>query len=415
MRATYCIVGTVILAGGVIQLEACGGGDPSVDGGTVDSPTVDIGPPFTIAVSPSHITEDIGDTVPVTVSQTPDIGYVANFTVSTADGLTIKQPGLLYAPFTIEVTAVSVPASGPDTTITITATSGSIVQTATLGVRIGSRLLPDDAGVVVIPPYANQITTKLWGAGGGGGPDCVYNSITYAGSAGGGGGYAIVDQLMVVPGETFRVVEGTGGSGVVTVGAGGGGGGGGYSAFMDADGGIIAIAAGGGGGTAAWCQYPPDFGNSGGAAGGPSGGDGTDYSLGGHGAQADAGGSSVGNGGAGSLFTGGAGGGTGAVIAGGTPGGGSGNAGARGGGGGGGGHFGGGGGSSADGGGAGPSNGGGGGGGGSWVPKDSLGTFPANGSQPARATDSDIGDAGAGYGRQGNGGPGRVVVLLPKP
>ena len=396
-----------------LTFSACGG-PIEIDAGPVDASSVDVGPPFTVGFSPPHLTEDIGDMVPVTVSLPTNFGYYPTCTIPSVDGLDIKLVGVLHPPFTLQITALSVPATGPDTSITVTCTSDAIVESATLGVRIGSRLMPDDAGVVTVPSYASQIIVKLWGAGGGGGPDCTYNAAKVSGEFGGGGGFAQVGNLLVVPGETFRVVEGTGGTGVNVIGQGGGAGGGGYSAFMDADGGIIALAAGGGGGTAAFCQSPGGLpGNAGGAAGGTNGGDGESIDfLAGHGAQADAGGAGAGNGGAGSLFMGGAGGGLSATLAGGVPGGGAGNGGVLGGAGGGGGHFGGGGGGSSD---AGPKVGGAGGGGCSWIPKDPFGTFAANGSTPAQYTDEDIGDAGAGYGRQGNGGPGRVVVLLPKP
>lgn len=394
---------------GAATVVHCVGGDDSstTDGGmdaTTDAVQNDVQAPdagFTLTLVPTHLTEDIGDSFQVTVNinRAPLFTAPVDFAVSAPPNLTATTPNPAQTSSTFFVTANS---GAGDYTVTVTGTSGSLLQNATLGVRVGSILHPD-GGVFVVPAYASSLTVKAWGAAGGGGPDCTYLS-TLNGGAGGGGGFAS-GTLAVNPGDMYLVAVGGGGSGALSVGSGGGGGGGGYSAFLAPDGGVILLAAGGGGGVAAFCPgSSANVGYSGGPGGGTAGGNGGNGLYYGSGGQPDAGGT-VG----GSALMGGAGGGGGAIV-GGVPGGGNGGT-PQGGGGGGGGYFGGGGGGAGQ----GILNGGGGGGGSGWNTVDGGMLVQASGSTAASSTDPDYGDAGPGMGSKGNGNPGLVVIRLPKP
>jgi len=149
--------------------------DGAVDGGGVHDAAAEVG--FTVAVSPPHITEDPGDSFPVTVT----IDRTGGFT----DALTITvnnlPTGASATPLTIPGSASSgmfslAVASG--TTVTNTEIelsvvaangTGSVSGMTPLGFRFGSKLILDDAGVYLVPSYSSGVTIKAWGGGGGGG------------------------------------------------------------------------------------------------------------------------------------------------------------------------------------------------------------------------------------------------------
>lgn len=131
-----------------------------------------------------------------------------------------------------------------------------------------------------VPQGVTKIFVKAWGAGGAGG---TKGSWTY-GSYGGGGGFSR-GVLTVAPGETLRIVAGSGGKVLQTsVGYGGGGaatinnknniycgGGGGRSAVVRQKDVQLIVAGGGGGGGSTRSAALGGKGNSGGAGGGLTG------------------------------------------------------------------------------------------------------------------------------------------------
>jgi len=268
-----------------------------------------------------------------------------------------------------------------------------------------------------IPSGVNNVTVKVWGAGGGG----AGGGFQGRGGAGGGGGY-VGSTLTVTPGDSLTVTVGGRGNAGNTANAGNGGGGGGYSAVASSGGTKLLIAAGGaGGGGGGGNNSFYDTGGAGGAGGGTSGiaGSANGNANGGGGGTQSAGGTggaSANNGANGSSLTGGGGadgqstpGGTGGAANGGSSGGGAGGTGNlttsyAAGGGGGGGYFGGGGGSSTYnmGGGffGGLTGGGGGGGGSSYTSGSNITNTAGSGQTPGNSSDPDVGSAGQG----GNGG-----------
>lgn len=409
-QALFSVIVATWTIGASAVLVRCVGGDDTTktDAGadaTTDAPPSDGAPPdagFTLSLTPSHLTEDIGDSFQVTVNvnRSPSFNDPVTFAVSAPPNLTATTPNPATTTSTFFVTANS---GAGDFVVTVTGTSGTLLQNAVLGVRVGSVIAPDDAGVLVIPAYASSLTIKAWGGAGGGGPDCTYIS-TLNGATGGGGGFA-GGVLAVNPGDTYHIAVGAGGAGT-SMGSGGGGGGGGYSAFVAGDGGVILLAGGGGGGLAAYCPGSSGtIGLGGGAGGGITGGTGGGLAPGTGGAP-DGGGK--GGGANGGALMGGSGGGAG-NISGGTPGGGNGSS-PQGGGGGGGGYFGGGGGAA----GGGSLNGGGGGGGCGWNTLDGGTLIEAAGAGAANSSDPDYAN-NAGTSNKGGGNQGRVVIRLSKP
>lgn len=233
----------------------------------------DAGPPpatgFTLAVLPTHITEDPGDTFPVDVS----ISRAASFN----DAVTITLNGL---PIGATASALVIPGNSSTGSFSLVYAAGSTVTnsdvtlmvvgangtgafsaSADLAFRRGSLLAPDgnDAGTYTMPPFATGITAKLWGAGGGG-SDGDGNGA-YAPAPGGGGGF-VSGSFAVTPGETLAFVLGAGGQGGI-----GGSGGGGFSELLRGTK-ILAIAGGGGGGGSSSGAYNSGSGSGGGGAGG---------------------------------------------------------------------------------------------------------------------------------------------------
>lgn len=402
----------LFLLGGASSLGACSLltdlGDLASRGGP-DGAVADVAVPqsgFTFVVAPGHVTMDPSDPqvqIQLTVVRAPgftdgvrfDIKGGAAGAVSTAPP--DVQPNQTNSSFGVAVTQGTVP-NGVDHDFVITGTSfdGKYTDLEHLGLWVGSALSPDDAGVLVVPAFANRVVIKAWGAGGGGA--MAYQTPTSGGS--GGFARAVFD---VTPGSALRVVAGTGGSTP--------GGGGGYSAVTDVDGGVWLLAGGGGGGsTANSSETLYGNGGPGGGANGVPGKGGCGPGAAGTQTSGGAGGvcnqtSDVGE--PGSYLHGGNG--NGGWVAGGVPGGGEGANG----GGGGGGYYGGGGGGYEY------LTGSGGGGGGSGYVRDG-GADAANlagwKTTPPNTTDPDyaspVGTGGTG---SMSGGPGRVVVRLPKP
>lgn len=180
----------------------------------------------------------------------------------------------------------------------------------------------DASGSFVVPAGVTNVSVEVWGGGGGGGYDSAASSRDgAAGGGGGGGGYAKRVAVPVTPGQSYRVLVGDGGLGVVASrrrtgsiaggasAVGGSSGQAGGDSSFEGDAGVRVLARGGAGASS-------DAGGSGGAPGlgdaglvfaGGNGGDGSTNAGGGGGgaAQADARGT---NGSDGSGVTGGNGG-----------------------------------------------------------------------------------------------------------
>ena len=81
----------------------------------------------------------------------------------------------------------------------------------------------------ICPAGVTSITVKCWGAGGGGGGSRASGS---GGAGGGAGGYVEYSNLSVIPGVTYTVIVGTGGT-AGTTGTGDVAGSGGSSSFAN--------------------------------------------------------------------------------------------------------------------------------------------------------------------------------------
>lgn len=114
----------------------------------------------------------------------------------------------------------------------------------------------------LVPAGIDEITVKLWGAGGAGGA----GGDGSAGGDGGGGGFAQC-TVAVTPGETLDVQVGGGGEGGSPGSAAGEGGGGGGRSELSRAGTALCVAGAGGGGGGG-----DDDGGNGGGDGGPGGG-----------------------------------------------------------------------------------------------------------------------------------------------
>lgn len=148
------------------------------------------------------------------------------------------------------------------------------------------------SGTFTVPACVTSVQVQSWGGGGGGGGS-VSNPANNSGGGGGGGAYMLVASVPVVPGNTYNVVVGMGGTAAVGV----SGGNGGASSFNG-----TAVANGGAGGM---CYN--NFFSAGNGAGGAGGTGGTYNGGNGHsGDHPDCGGG--GGGGAGSGGNGGPGG-----------------------------------------------------------------------------------------------------------
>ncbi len=356
---------------------------------------------FTLSLTPNHVTEDPGDSFPVTINVSRATGFtdVVTFTITTPPSLTATQPAPAGSTSLFYLSASDAGTPGPATVI-VTGTSGSSVQKATLDVLVGSVIVVD-GGTFTPPAFATALTVKVWGAGGASGQDCP----STMGGNGGGGGFAS-GTLTVTSGEAFVVLVGTGG--VYTSGTcGSGGGGGGYSAVELADGGVVLLAGGGGGGGSG-SGATNGNGGAGAGGGGLTGGGPTQCVT--SGGTQDAGGAGCFGAAPGTTLQGGEGAGD-AGNAGGVPGGGRGSttSGLSGNGGGGGGWFGG----------AGAGTTGvvhvGGGGGSGFNALDGGTLTAATGATAASTSDPDYQSGVGAGGQNASGGPGRIVVRLQKP
>ncbi len=387
------------------------GGDGSTSGDASNLGDGAVAPgDFTFSVTPSHITADTSDNIPVTILVTRGASFTdaIDFAITTPLGITATGAASTGTGGTSSgFTVTDVSALDGDAKIIITAADSNVtlnlVHQVTLGVRVGSLLDVSDGGLLV-PDYATGLIATAWGAGGGSAIDDDSQAAN-----GGGGGFASA-TLAVTPGAFFIVSVGTGGSGLHTQ---DGAGGGGYSAICPPSGACLLIAGGGGG---AGAGSNTTIGGAGGAGGGASGADGEPSTTCGTtstGGTQSAGGTAAScaiTGVDGVSLQGGAGAGTGtAQNFGGVPGGGNGGNGAAGGGGGG--YFGGGGGSWDN------TDGAGGGGGGSGYVSADGGTLTAgSGINPGATPDATCpGNAGGGGTNGEAGGPGCVVVHLAKP
>lgn len=113
------------------------------------------------------------------------------------------------------------------------------------------------SGIWTAPAGVTTVNVEAWGGGGAGGGQ---NLNSDGGGGGGGGAYSKVSGLTVIPGNTYAVTVGAGGTGV----AGGTGGTGGDSYFID----ITTVLAKGGAGGAPSTGTPPAGGLGGAAAAG---------------------------------------------------------------------------------------------------------------------------------------------------
>jgi hypothetical protein len=414
MRRTIAIVTLVWSVAASAALLACVGGDDTStqqDAGGNDATVNDVAvdtqqpPPdggFTLSLAPGHITEDPGDTFPVTinVNRASNFTDAVTFTLTTPPSLTTTQPAPAGNSSLFYVTTPNAANAG-DYQIVVTGTNGTLVEDATLAVHVGSLLAIQDGGVTI--PFETTAEVEAWGAGGGAGPGGC-NFQYDSGASGGVGGYA--SALVPVSPGVYTVVIGTGGSYNATCEANGGGGGG-YSGFFTSDGGALLIAGGGGGGSSVWFfQATYGLGELGGAGGGLYGANGG-YAAGG---APDGGGVGGGGGGSGASLQGGNG--AGAVNGtGGTPGGGNGGTHA---GGGGGGYFGG-----AGGGDYptqyGPDNSSSGGGGAGYAPYDGGILITSDSGAPPNTASPDYANNAGAAGHNAAGSAGHVVIRLTKP
>ena len=131
----------------------------------------------------------------------------------------------------------------------------------------------DVNGTFVVPDGISKLMVEVWGAGGGGGGSSDFQTVTASGGGGGGGGEYTKAYLDVVPGQTFAVTIGAGGSGGAFCSncASGAGNPGGFSSF-----GPQIVSLGGLGGTGA---TPHAVGGSGAGGTGGAGGAGAAGTL----------------------------------------------------------------------------------------------------------------------------------------
>jgi hypothetical protein len=412
------------------------------DANNKDASTNDAGsdaPPaqgFTISLSPTHVTADPGDS---SIAIAINVVRAQGFTDDVS--FVITPPGHVTATNAVDTGnggssssfSISVDGTAPlgDVTLTVTASNPTktFVQNATLGIHVGTVVDLGDGGVT-LPPWANGLVVKAWGAGGG--AACVgCDPQAGGGSSGAGGGFA-QGAIAVSPSSTLIVVVGTGGSpgGAATADAGCskatllGAGGGGFTGVQVKGGSFLVIAGGGGGAT--YYGSGVDGGGGPGAGGGIAGEDGTGTQCNGSGGTQTQGGTSASDvgcnvGEAGTSLHGGAGYNWNAcqqltVAQGGSPGGGMGGASGFGGGGGGGGYFGGGGGGYNV-------TSGNGGGGSGFVASDAGTLTTGHHAGPANTTDPDFvkyctsgaANGGAPGTNGGVGASGCVVIRYTKP
>ncbi len=430
----WSLVGLVAFAAAcslVTDLSPLLGGDASVDAPVVEAASDG----FVLSTTPSHVTLDPGESIDVTIDIVRGATFtdIVDLTVNGVGGLSNVQttPATLTfttsAPVTLHIDVAAtakVPQDGALSLLGIGRTTQK-PGTTSVGVRIGSVLLDTRTSTTVtVPPYANRLGIKAWGAGGGAGLSYTdSNQNIGVGGSGGGGGMAGA-VFAVSPGATLKITVGAPGYSAQFGSAGSGGG---YSEITLDNAPLLLAGAGGGGGKGGG---DPSFCNAVGGgnafAGGGANGEGTLRS-----ATVNAGGPSGGtNATAGTTLQGGSGANPptcktcgGYTADGGAPGGGTagyssscqGSAG----GGGGGGWFGGGGGALTV---AGGANGGGGGSG--FVSDAGADVVQAHGigATPAATSDPDfvVGSATGGYAQNSSSAAvpataGRVVIRLPKP
>ncbi len=451
MRFAICVgfLTSACLLSFCVSDDSVNGPDASSDGTTSDVVSTndagaDAPPPaqgFTLSLSPGHVTADPGDSnVAITIDVSRAVSFTddVSFTVTPPAHVTATSPADTGNGGNSSSFAISVDNAATNGDISVTVSgqnpAKTFVETATLGIHVGSLLDIGDGGFT-LPSYASGIVVKAWGAGGGGGSGCTdcQASAPMAGLAGGGGGFA-TGTFPLASGTNLSAVAGSGGVGgtwqVVTYDYGGGGGGGGFTSIkVNGASTYLLVAGGGGGGVSAPGNTIALTTAIGGAGGGTTGQDGKGECGGNGGTQTqggagcDAGTWSGGSGAAqqgGSAYSS-----LDAGAHGGNPGGGFGGqaaigTNAPGSGGGGGGYFGGGGG-----GGSGLAIGSGGGGSG-WFNGDAGALMTGSGAAAANTSDPDYahcaanagvgGAAGASNGGTGGmGNPGCVVVRLAKP
>lgn len=386
---------------------------------------------FTIALAPSHVTADPGDSniaIAITVSRAAGFADDVAFTITppahvTATNAVDTGNGGTTSSFSINVDN-TMPLGTAQLTVTASNPTKTFVQNAKLDILVGTLADLGDAGTFTVPSWATSLTIKAWGAGGGATCQNCQSGGTSGVEPGGGGGFAS-GTFAVTPNSQLVIIDGTGGAAGFYMDGGcsnhpTGGGGGGFSA-VQVKGGSFLVIAGGGGGTSYYS------GTSGGGGGGASGETANAFNDSGclaTGGSQTAGGNSgiCGNmGEAGASLQGGNGYNTcsAPVAAGGVPGGGSGGVGSFfGNGGGGGGFFGGGGGGEP----ATMTVGGAGGGGSGHVASDAGTLVTATGATPANTSDPDFvhcangtANGGATQVNNGAGGAGCIVIHYTKP
>lgn len=226
------------------------GGDASTIDANAETPIPDDG--FKLIASPAHVTQDPMDAVDITIAiqrgaQFTDIVEITVNDLKLSGVNTSPQTLTIVGtdPVTLHVDTTASAKTGQDGTVGLLGVGKTTQKTATasFGMRIGSVLVATNTSTTLnVPPYAQTLTIKVWGAGGAGGASVYdsYNSIW--GTAGLGGAGALASATFDVKGVTsLSLVVGTPGLAEKF-----GGGGGGYSAVMN--GSDTWIVAGGGGG-----------------------------------------------------------------------------------------------------------------------------------------------------------------------
>lgn len=91
----------------------------------------------------------------------------------------------------------------------------ALLMAAFVGSVQAETLTFDANGSFEAPAGVTSVTVEAWGGGGGGGYDSAASSRDGAGGGGGGGGgYSKSSNVRVTPGETYKIVVGSGGRGV---------------------------------------------------------------------------------------------------------------------------------------------------------------------------------------------------------
>jgi len=276
------LFGAIVVGVSSGLLMFCVGDDQSNQDASTDAQT-DItteAPPaqgFTIALAPSHVVADPGDSniaIAITVNRAVGFNDDVAFTITppahvTATNAVDTGNGGTKSSFSINVDG-TMPLGTAQLTVTAANPTKTFVQNATLDILVGTLADLGDAGTFTVPSWATSLTIKAWGAGGGATCQNCQGGNTSGVAQGGGGGFSS-GTVAVTPGSQLVIITGTGGAAGFNTGADAGicpgkfsgAGGGGFTA-VQVKGGSYLVIAGGGGGTS---YYSGNGAGGGGATG----------------------------------------------------------------------------------------------------------------------------------------------------